>query len=123
MALATMGLGTGLALYQFHVASIDERKAELQREVDMAASMLKDSVAVDVRDVEDQAQRQAAIRVGLEKLRPLHFGESGYLFALDFNGVARLSPNRTDLEGKGMLALQDAHGGFPFRSLLATAKS
>ncbi len=123
MALATMGLGTGLALYQFHVASIDERKAELQREVDMAASMLKDSVGVDVRDVEDQAQRQSAIRIGLEKLRPLHFGESGYLFALDFNGVARLSPNRTELEGKGMLALQDAHGGFPFRSLLATAKS
>ncbi|MGO9391856.1 methyl-accepting chemotaxis protein [Rhodoblastus sp.] len=120
LALATMGLGTGLTLYQFHVSALDQRKAELQREVDMAATLLRELVAKEVPDLTDRA---GSIHAALEKLRPLRFGESGYLFALDFDGVARLTPNRTELEGEGMLALRDAHGGFPFRSLLATAKS
>ena len=33
--------------------------------------------------------RQAAIRAGLESLRPLRFGQSGYIFAISLDGVNR----------------------------------
>ncbi len=117
LALATMALGTGLALYQFHMSTLEQRKAELRHEVDLAAALVKNSVA------QDASARPAAIRAALDRLRPVRFGEAGYFFGLDLNGVALLMPNRPEREGKDMLATRDNQGGYPFRSLLAEARA
>ncbi len=112
-----MGLGTGLALYQFHASTLKQRKAELQHEVELAAALVKNAV------VQGGSGREAAIRAALERLRPIRFGQAGYFFALDLNGVAMLTPNRPEREGKDMLSLRDTRGGAPFRALLAEAKT
>ena len=117
MALATMALGTGLAFYQFSVSALEERKAELSHAADVAVAVLKQSVPLDAAD------RKAAIRAGLEKLRPIRFGESGYYFVIDLDGVSMLSPTTPEVEGKSLLEFKDGNGARPFQILLDEARA
>ena len=117
LALVTMAGGTGMALYQFNGLMQDRGRAELRREVEIARASLKDAVSPTAAD------RAAAIRDALEKLRPVRFGDSGYFFVIDYDGVSRLSPMTPELEGKSLLDIKDADGGFPFREMLAQAGS
>lgn len=113
MAVATMALGTGLSFYEFWVSTLDDRRVELRREVDIAVAELRESIPLDSSD------RQAAIRAGLEKLRPIRFGENGYFFVIDIDGVSLLSPPSPQVEGTSLLKVRDGAGGLPFRTLLA----
>ena len=117
LALVTMAGGTGMALYEFNVLTQDRGRAELRREVEIARASLKDAVSATTEE------RAAAIRSALEKLRPVRYGESGYFFVIDFDGVSRLSPVTPELEGKSLLDIKDTDGGFPFRELQALARS
>jgi methyl-accepting chemotaxis protein len=118
LALVTMGGGTGMAIYQFNLLTQERGRAELRLEVEIAKAMLKN--AVEGSAAGDKA---AAIRGAVEKLRPIRFGESGYFFVIDLDGVSRLSPLTPELEGKSLLDIKDADNGFPFRALLALARS
>jgi methyl-accepting chemotaxis protein len=117
MAMATMALGTGLAFYEFWVSTLDERREELRHEVDVAVAELRQSIPSDAPD------RKAAIRAGLEKLRPIRIGESGAYFAVDLDGVLLLSPVAPQLEGTSLLTLKDSASGLPFETLLAAARA
>jgi methyl-accepting chemotaxis protein len=117
LALVTMAGGTGMALYQFNALTQDRGKAELRREVEIAGASLKDAASATAED------RAAAIRGALEKLRSVRFGESGYFFVIDYDGVSRLSPATPELEGRSLLDIKDADGGFPFREMRALVRS
>ena len=117
MAMATIALVSGLALYEFRSSTLEERKAELRHEVDVAVGILKEAVPADATD------RKAAIRAGLEKLRPIRFGEHGYFFVLDPEGVSLLAPTMPQVEGTSLLPVKDDSGGFPFQALLSETKA
>lgn len=116
-ALVTMTLGTGVAFYNFYAHAMEHRRAELRAEVDIAAQVLKSSVELAGGD------RQAAIRAGLERLRPLRFGQAGYIFAISLEGVNLLAPTKPQIEGKEMLSITDTSGGHPFRTLTDFART
>ncbi|MBB4196639.1 hypothetical protein CCR94_20380 [Rhodoblastus sphagnicola] len=116
-ALATMALGTGIAFVNFYQETLEHRRAELRAEVDMASQILKVSVN------ETGGDRQAAIRAGLERLRPLRFGQSGYIFAVSLDGVGLLAPATPQVEGTDLLAVTDPNGGHPFRILTDFART
>ena len=115
IALATMGLGTGLALYEFNNLNLDHRRAELRHEVEIAATLVRKSGA--------STDRPDSIRAALEQLRPLRIGEEGYFFALDMEGKALLSPVKPEIEGSSLLGVKDASGGFPFQQMLNAART
>jgi methyl-accepting chemotaxis protein len=116
-ALMTMSLGTGVAFYKFYNEILEHRRAELRAEVEMATQMLRQSVEAAGGD------RQAAIRAGLEQLRPLRFGQSGYIYAIALDGVALLLPATPQLEGKDFTAIADKAGGHPFKDLTEAART
>jgi methyl-accepting chemotaxis protein len=116
MALATMALGTGVALYRFNSSAMEWRRAELRSEVDIAAGWLKNAVPAD------SADKPAAIRAALERLRPLRFGENGYFFAISLDGLSLLSPTSPQVEGTSLLAVRDSGGGLPFETMVAAAR-
>ena len=113
IALATMGLGTGLALYQFNNLNFDHRRAELRHEVEMAVTLVKNSGA--------SADRPESVRAALEALRPIRIGETGYIFAVNMKGDALLSPLNPKVEGTSLLGVKDKAGGHPFQEMLRTA--
>jgi signal transduction histidine kinase len=117
LALATMAVGTAMALYEFNALTQEKGRAELRHEVEVAKALLKDATPADLAD------RPAAIRAALEKFRPIRFGGAGYYFVIDLDGVSRLSPVTPEVEGRGLLDIKDEDGGFPFRDMLAQAKS
>jgi methyl-accepting chemotaxis protein len=117
LAFATMGVGTGLALYQFSTLVQDRARVELRYEVDIAAAMLQRSAVAGGED------RTAAVRAAMEGLRPIRFGDAGYFFVIDFDGALRLAPTTPEKEGANLLGVQDGNGRFPFRELLALARS
>ncbi|WP_294539528.1 methyl-accepting chemotaxis protein [uncultured Rhodoblastus sp.] len=117
MALATMALGSGFTYREFWRSIVDERRSELRHEVDVAIGELKQSIPADAPD------RKAAIRAGLEKLRPIRIGENGYYFAIDLDGVSLLSPVAPKVEGTSLLSVTDGAGGRPFEALLASARA
>jgi methyl-accepting chemotaxis protein len=116
MALATMALGTGVALYRFNSSAMEWRRAELRSEVDIAAGWLKNVAAAD------SADKPAAIRAALERLRPLRFGENGYFFAISLDGLSLLSPTSPQVEGTSLLGVRDSAGGLPFETMVAAAR-
>ncbi len=115
--LATMALGAALSFYNYYGETLEHRRAELRSEVDMASQILK--LAVD----EAGGNREAAIRAGLERLRPIRFGQSGYIFAITLDGVSVLSPLTPQVEGKDLLQIKDKNGGQPFQTLTNLAKT
>jgi methyl-accepting chemotaxis protein len=116
-ALTTMSLGTGVAFYNFYNQTLEHRRAELRAEVDIATQVLKQSVDHAAGD------RQAAIRAGLERLRSLRFGQSGYIFAISLGGVSLLSPASPQVEGKDLRPISDKAGGHPFQTLTDFART
>ena len=117
LALFSMGLGTSLALYQFHVATLNQHRAELRHEVDVGAALIEDAIRGR------EADRPAALDAALKALRPIRFGETGYFFVIDLEGVSRLSPIAPQVEGKSLLDVKDPSGAYPFRSMLETART
>ncbi len=116
LALATMTLGTGVALYRFNAAMLDLRRGELRSEVDIAAAWLKSAIPADARDA------KAAAPAALERLRSARFGQDGAFFAISSDGDALLAPATPEIEGTSLLDVRDGGGGLPFRSMLNMAR-
>ncbi|MCW2273872.1 methyl-accepting chemotaxis protein [Rhodoblastus acidophilus] len=116
-ALVTMALGTAVAFNNFYNETIEHRRGELRAEVEMATQILK--LSVD----EAGGDKQAAIRAGLEHLRPLRFGQSGYIYSLSLDGIGLLTPVTPQLEGKDLKDITDPNGGRPFQILTDFART
>jgi methyl-accepting chemotaxis protein len=115
LALATMALGTGVALCRFNAAMLDLRRGELRSEVEIAAAWLKSAIPADAPDA-----RQAGA-AALGRLRPVRFGEGGAFFAISLDGDSLLAPTTPEIEGTSLLEVRDG-GGLPFRSMLDMAR-
>ncbi len=116
LALATMALGTGVALYRFNAAMLDLRRGELRSEVEIAAAWLKSAIPADARDA------NPAAAAALERLRPVRFGANGYFFAISLDGDSLLAPTTPEIEGTSLLDVRDGGGGQPFQSMLKMAR-
>ena len=116
-ALVTMALGTAIAFTNFYDETLEHRRGELRAEVEMATQILKLSVE------EAGGDKQAAVHAGLERLRPLRFGQSGYIYSLSLDGIGLLTPVTPQLEGKDLREIKDANGGHPFQTLIDFARA
>jgi methyl-accepting chemotaxis protein len=116
-ALATMVIGTSMALYQFYGEAVEQRRAELRSEVEFATQVVANEVKAAHGD------QQTAIRAALEHLRPIRFGSSGYIFAISLDGICLLTPTAPQSEGKDLLPTKDQDGGFPFQTMVNLARS
>jgi methyl-accepting chemotaxis protein len=116
LALVTMALGTGVALDRFQSAMLDLRRAELRSEADIAADWLKSALPADAAD------KKEAVRVALERLRNVRFGENDYFFAISLDGVSLLAPTSPQIEGTSLLGVRDSAGGLPFEAMLNLAR-
>lgn len=118
MALALAGLITTLvgvagSLYLFDSSLHSSRRADVQHEVEGAMSLVH---GLKGRD------RENAVTQAVELLRSFRFGENGYVFILDMQGVARLMPNAPSLEGTSLVEKKDSSGRYFFREMLTLAR-
>lgn len=58
-----------------------------------------------------------------EALRTIRFGEDGYMFIYDYDGVNLMHPIKPELEGKNLLGLEDKNGVKLIQKLVSNAKS
>ena len=116
LALATMTLGTGVALYRFDATMLDLRRAELRNEADIAAAWLKSAIPAEAKDA------KTAAPAALERLRSARFGENGSFFAISSDGDALLAPTTPEIEGTSLLNVRDRASGLPFQAMLNTAR-
>ncbi len=116
LALATMTLGTGVALDRFDAAMLDLRRGELRSEVDIATAWLKSAIQAEAKDA------KAAAPAALEPLRSARFGEDGAFFAISLDGDSLLAPTTPEIEGTSLLNVRDSGGGLPFQSMLNLAR-
>lgn len=58
-----------------------------------------------------------------EILAKLDYGDDGYFFVYDLNGVNLMHPRQPELVGKNLWDLRDAQGNYTIRKLIARAKA
>ena len=56
-------------------------------------------------------------------LKNIEFGQDGYFFVYDYNGVNIAHPRKPELEGKNLFNLKDERGNFMIQDLIKQAKS
>lgn len=92
-------------------ALIEQKKAELKNNVELARSIV------------DAAIRQSgSIEEALPILKSLEFGQSGYIFIYDGQGVRIANGQRTDGVGENFWNLQDKKGNFLIQDLIRNGK-
>lgn len=92
-------------------ALIEQKKTELKNNVDLARSIV------------DAAIRQSgSIEEALPILKSLEFGQSGYIFIYDGQGVRIANGQRTDGVGENFWNLQDKKGNFLIQDLIRNGK-
>jgi len=117
LALFAIAMGTGVALYRFNASMLEQRRAELRSEVEIAADWLKSAIPADAPDP------QAKARAAVERLRPARFGEHGYFFAIAFDGTSVLAPTSPEVEGTSLLEIRDSSGRHPFETMVKMART
>ena len=109
-------LGVGLRL--LHNAVLEERQLTCQYAVEVGYS--------ELQQYENLAQkglmtRDDAIHAALENIRNLRYGQGGYFFVSDLNGVMLMHPIIRTLEGQNLTDLQDTKGRYFYRNFFHTA--
>jgi two-component system NarL family sensor kinase len=92
------------------------KRAELKNYVEMAQSLI--APLYDDGHGDAHAQRQV-----LEELRKLSFGINGYFFVYDREGRSLMHARQTELVGKYLWDMKDAHGLPVIQALLKSAQS
>jgi methyl-accepting chemotaxis protein len=120
LAVLTTLVSSIMALDRFYVALTNSSRAEIQHEVELASSMARGIVAEYKRGAisKDEAERRA-----FDALRPMRFGETGYIFALRLDGTMALDPPSPKLEGSNVLGDKDANGRFFFKDMVELGKA
>lgn len=95
----------------------DLRRLELKNYTEMALSSVK-HIREDQSLSEEEAQKKTK-----EIFRDLEFGEDGYFFVYDYNGVNLAHPKKPQLEGKNLWQVKDTNGVFLIQSLVREARN
>lgn len=96
---------------------IASRKAELQRYTELALTAIQDIYETAGPDDARAKERAKAI------LRQLRYGDDGYFFVYDYDGVNLAHPILTHLEGKNIFDMRDIKGNPVIEKLIERARS
>ncbi len=94
---------------------LESKRRELRNYIQLALTSI-DHIVRDERMDEDRAQAEVK-RI----LNELTYGEDGYFFVYDRNGVNLVHPILDELVGQNLYDLQDINGDYVIRSLLRVA--
>lgn len=92
------------------------KRSELQNYMDLAMTSL--SPVLSATWMHELEAQQEVLRI----LRGLTFGDNGYFFVYDAQGVNLMHPTLPELEGKALYNLRDVAGDYVIRDLLSVAK-
>ncbi len=104
-----------LALYEQRM--IATRKQALKDNVAIAMSAIR-PIIDDTTLTDEQAKQQVR-----DLLMGLRYGEDGYFFAYQQDGVNLVHPTQPDFVGQNLLEFQDREGDFLIKNLLQAANS
>jgi methyl-accepting chemotaxis protein len=96
-----------------------DREDQLHCVVDVATGI---ALKLSREEQEGKLTHAAALDRFCSLLRDVTFGQDGYLFAYDMDGVSILQPREPQNEGKKMLDRQGADGRYPIREEVAIAR-
>ena len=95
---------------------ITSKKAELKNYLELAYSAVK-GVYENPKLQTQQAKRQA-----YNILKNMEFGEDGYFFVYDYDGINIVHPRKPELEGQDLFRFQDDNGKYLIQELIENAK-
>lgn len=95
----------------------DLRREELKNYTELALS------AVEHIREDESLDEVKAQEIAKDIYRDLAFGEDGYFFVYDYNGVNLAHPKKPQLEGKNLWDLKDTDGVFLIQSLIRNARN
>lgn len=95
---------------------LTQKKAELRNYLGLAYSAIK-NVYESPHVAEKHAQQEV-----YDILKSMEFGEDGYFFVYDYNGINIAHPRKPQLEGKNLFDFQDDNGKYLIRELIDKAK-
>ncbi|MGH1441071.1 MAG: cache domain-containing protein [Cellvibrionaceae bacterium] len=122
LALTILSIYQARELGNKNVQSFSEmifnlRRGELKNYTELAITAVK-HLYEDAEPNDLVIQEEAK-----EIFRNLEFGEDGYFFVYDYNGVNVAHPKKPQLEGKNLWGIQDPNGTYLIRSLVNQAKN
>jgi two-component system NarL family sensor kinase len=100
----------------FEASLLAAKQAELERYLRLAQSAIAPVLDDPGRD---PVAAQAEVK---RILNHLSYGENGYFFVYDSQGVNLVHPIQKELVGRNLFDLRDSRGRYPIRDLLALAR-
>jgi two-component system NarL family sensor kinase len=117
-----------ISIYQ--AKSLGQKEIEIFREnlIKSRESALKDSIDMAFSAImpvyQDEALQEDEAKSEVKRiLHQLSYGNDGYFFAYDKNGVNLVHPILPELVGKNLIGLQDNNGDYLIETLLFQAKA
>ncbi len=109
-----------VSLLQLKDSMLEDRKQKTRDLVQVAVGIVKHhhQLASSGKISEEEAKLAAR-----NSLRDLRYGEDDYYFGFDTDGVYFLHGGNPKLEGQNKLDMQDTHGKYIVRELIAAAKA
>ncbi|MBS4020408.1 MAG: methyl-accepting chemotaxis protein [Dechloromonas sp.] len=109
-----------VSLFQLKDSMLEDRKQKTRDIVEVAVGIVKHhhQLAASGKISEEDAKNAAR-----DSLRDLRYGEDDYYFGFDTEGVYFLHGGSPKLEGQNKLDMQDTHGKYIVRELIAAAKA
>ena len=109
-----------VSLFQLKESMLEDRKQKTRDLVDVAAGIIKHhhQLAISGKISEEDAKTAAR-----DSLRDLRYGDDDYYFGFDTEGVYFLHGGNPKLESQQKLDMQDTHGKYIIRELIAAAKA
>ncbi len=93
------------------------KKVELRNYMELAYSAIKSTYESPYVD-KKHAQQEV-----YDTLKSMEFGEDGYFFVYDYNGINIAHPRKPQLEGKNLFNFQDKNGKYLIQELIQKAKN
>jgi len=100
----------------FEKELLASKKAELLNYMELAYSAIKNTYE------SPHIARKHAQQEVYDTLKSMEYGEDGYFFIYDFNGINIAHPRKPQLEGKNLFNFQDKNGKYLIQELIQKAK-
>ncbi|GGC01319.1 sensor histidine kinase [Marinobacterium zhoushanense] len=99
----------------FEQSLLESKRRELRHYVDIAQTLIRQVI---VESGEDRDKAQAEVK---QILHDMTFGDDGYFFAYDAEGVNLVHPIQPELVGQNLIDIQDRNGVYVIRELMQAA--
>ena len=100
----------------FEKELLASKKAELRNYMELGYSAIKN--IYENPDIDKKLAQKKVYTI----LKSMEFGEDGYFFVYDYNGINIAHPRKPQLEGKNLFNFQDQNGKFLIRELIKKAR-